>query len=134
MLRLGRQDIDIASGDSSYRLTDSFTLPVDVEVAAVQPHAHYRAEEIRGFAELPDGTTRWLLLVKAWDFRWQHVYRYASPIALPRGSVLTMSYVYDNSSDNPRNPFDPPRRASWGQRSSDEMGNLWVQVLARTAA
>ena len=40
-----------------------------------------------------------------------------------------MEYRYDNSTSNPRNPEHPPRRARWGQRSSDEMGDLWIQVL-----
>ena len=44
MLRLGRQNIDIPPGDKDYVVTDSFVLPVDVEVQAVQPHAHYRAQ------------------------------------------------------------------------------------------
>ena len=44
-----------------------------------------------------------------------------------------MRYVYDNSADNPRNPQQPPKRARWGQRSSDEMGDLWIQVLTRDA-
>jgi len=43
-----------------------------------------------------------------------------------------MRYVYDNSANNPRNPDRPPRRVYWGQRSSDEMGDLWIQVLTRT--
>ena len=48
MLRLGRQNIDIAAGQKDYVTTDSFVLPVDVEVLAVQPHAHYRAREKSG--------------------------------------------------------------------------------------
>jgi tetratricopeptide (TPR) repeat protein len=42
-----------------------------------------------------------------------------------------MRYTYDNSAANPRNPDQPPTRARWGQRSSDEMGDLWIQVLTR---
>ncbi|PYR21297.1 MAG: hypothetical protein DMF94_08585, partial [Acidobacteria bacterium] len=66
-----------------------------------------------------------------WDFRWQHVYRFVTPLRLPRGTRVSMRYVYDNSADNPRNPQQPPKRARWGQRSSDEMGDLWIQVLTR---
>jgi hypothetical protein len=58
MLRLGRQRIAIAAGEKDYAITDSFVLPVDVEVQAVQPHAHYRAREVKGIATLPDGTTK----------------------------------------------------------------------------
>jgi Flp pilus assembly protein TadD len=131
MLRLGRQSIDIPAGDSAYTITDSYVLPVDVEVDAVQPHAHYRARDVRGDATLPDGTVTPLIHIKDWDFRWQHVYRYVTPIRLPKGTTLSMRYVYDNSAANPRNPEHPPRRATWGQRSADEMGDLWMQVLTR---
>src|SRR5581483_947300 len=131
MLRLGRQDIDIPAGDSHYVVTDSYVLPVDVEVEAVQPHAHYRAREIRGDATLPDGTTRELIHIADWDFRWQHVFRFEHPFTLPKGTTLSMRWVYDNSASNARNPERPAVRARWGQRSSDEMGDLWIQVLTK---
>lgn len=131
ILRLGRQNIDIAPGDARYTVTDSFTLPVDVEVQAVQPHAHQRAVTVTGMATRPDGRTEWLIYIKRWDDRWQHVYRYVTPIALPKGTVLSMAYTYDNSEANPRNPDRPPVRVHWGQWAKDEMGDLWVQVLTR---
>ena len=131
MLRIGRQNIDIPAGDPQYTITDSYKLPVDVEVEAVQPHAHYRARDVRGEARLPDGTLKTLIHVRDWDFRWQHVYRFASPFRLPKGTTLSMRYLYDNSPGNLRNPERPPKRARWGQRSSDEMGDLWIQVLTR---
>jgi tetratricopeptide (TPR) repeat protein len=131
MLRLSRQSIDIPAGEKAYTIADSYVLPVDVEVQAVQPHAHYRAREIRGWATLADGTTKWLIYIKDWDFRWQHVYRYVAPFVLPRGTTVAMRYTYDNSAENPRNPQQPPRRATWGQRTADEMGDLWIQVLTR---
>jgi Flp pilus assembly protein TadD len=133
MVRLGRQSIDIPPGERNYTITDSFVLPVDVEVQAVQPHAHQRAREMHGTATLPDGTTRPLIHIKEWDFRWQHVYRYAEPFTLPKGTTLAMRYTFDNSADNPQNPQLPPTRVFWGQRSRDEMGDLWIQVLPRTA-
>jgi tetratricopeptide (TPR) repeat protein len=131
MVRLSRQSIDIPAGEKAYTIADSYVLPVDVEVQAVQPHAHYRAREIRGWATLPDGTRKWLIYIKDWDFRWQHVYRYVEPFALPRGTTVAMQYTYDNSAENPRNPQQPPGRATWGQRTADEMGDLWIQVLTR---
>jgi tetratricopeptide (TPR) repeat protein len=129
MLRLGRQNIDIPAGQSDYVTTDSFVLPVDVEVQAVQPHAHYRAREVRGSATLPDGTTTPLIYIKDWDYHWQHVYRYVTPPVLPKGTMLSMRYVFDNSAANARNPQQPPQRVSWGQQSTDEMGDLWIQML-----
>ncbi|PYR69044.1 MAG: hypothetical protein DMF88_07315, partial [Acidobacteria bacterium] len=132
ILRLGSQSIDIPPGEQRYVITDAYTLPVDVDVLAVQPHAHYRAREIKGIATLPDGSTRWMMHITDWDFRWQHVYREVAPIALPRGTVLSMEYTFDNSAENVRNPQLPPVRVSWGQRTQDEMGDLWFQLLARS--
>ena len=131
MLRLGRQNIDIPAGDADYTIADSYVLPVDVELLALQPHAHYRAREVRGDATLPDGSSRPLIRIADWDFRWQHVYRFVTPLRLPKGTTLSMRYRYDNSSANARNPQRPPSRARWGQRSADEMGDLWIQVLTR---
>jgi cytochrome c-type biogenesis protein CcmH/NrfG len=130
ILRIGSQGIEIPPGDPAHVIRDSYTLPVDVEVLAVQPHAHYRARQIRGFARLPDGRSQTLMLITDWDFRWQHVYREAAPIPLPKGTVLSMEYTYDNSAANVRNPELPPARVFWGQRSRDEMGDLWFQLLA----
>jgi len=131
MLRLTRQNLDIPAGQSAYRVTDSFTLPIDVDVYTVQPHAHYLAHEMRGIARLPDGTIRPLILIKQWDFDWQDVYHYAAPVFLPAGSTLSIDYTYDNSSANPRNPHAPPVRVTYGQQTSDEMAELWFQVVPR---
>ena len=130
ILRIGSQGIEIPPGESNHVIRDSYELPVDVQLLAVQPHAHYRAKEIRGVARLPDGNSRVVMHIKDWDFRWQHVYRHETPIALPKGTRLQMEYTYDNSDRNPRNPELPPARVFWGQRSKDEMGDLWFQLLA----
>src|SRR5439155_11206226 len=130
IVRIGRQDLDIPAGESRYVSRDSYVLPVDVDVYAVQPHAHYRAKEIKGIATLPDGTEKWLIYINDWDFRWQDQYRYNQPFALPRGTRVAMEYTYDNSAANFRNPTQPPRRVTWGQQTFDEMGDLWLQVVA----
>ena len=130
ILRLGSQGIDIPPGDANYVIRDSYVLPVDVQLLAIQPHAHYRAKEILGVATLPDGTSRTVMNIRDWDFRWQHVYRAQTPVPLPKGTRLSMQYTYDNSASNVRNPELPPARVFWGQRSRDEMGDLWFQLLA----
>lgn len=132
VLRLSKQSIDIPAGSRAHVVEDSYVLPVDVDVRSVQPHAHYRARQVRAWAQLPDGTRTWLIRIEDWDFAWQDVYRYRQPLHLPKGATLFMRYSYDNSADNPRNPARPPERVIWGQRSTDEMGDLWLQVLTRT--
>lgn len=131
LLRLGSQAIDIPAGRKDYVVTDSYILPVDVEALSVYPHAHYLAKDVKGLVTFPDGTTRWLIWIKDWNFKWQDVYSYATPLLLPRGSRISMQYTYDNSADNVRNPHHPPRHVVYGPRSSDEMADLWIQVLPR---
>jgi tetratricopeptide (TPR) repeat protein len=134
MLRLGHQNLDIPAGAASYLVTDSYVLPTDVEVEAIQPHAHYRAREVRARADAPDGATRSLISIANWDFNWQDQYRFVSPVKLTAGTRITTEYVFDNSDANPRNPLHPPARVAWGWRSSDEMADVWLQVDANSDA
>jgi Tfp pilus assembly protein PilF len=133
LVRLTRQNLDIPPGDKQYAVTDSFKLDVAVSVYTIQPHAHYLAKQIRGFATLPDGTRTPLISIREWDFNWQGVYRYTKPVLLPAGTTITMECLYDNSTDNPFNPTTPPRRVTYGQRTTDEMAELWLQVVTLTA-
>ena len=134
LLRLTRQDLDIPAGTGRYEVTNAFVTPVGLDLFTVQPHAHNLAREIEGFATLPDGTRKPLLYVKDWDFNWQGVYRYAEPVFLPAGTRITARWVYDNSEANARNPNRPPAQVRFGQRTSDEMAELWFQVVPRTPA
>ena len=107
-------------------------VPVDVDVLAVLPHAHYLAKEMQGLATHPNGRKEWLILIKDWNFNWQGAYRYAKPVKLPRGSTLSMQFTYDNSSENTRNSHNPPQRVTYGPQTTDEMAELWFQVLPRS--
>jgi Flp pilus assembly protein TadD len=129
MLRLGRQDIDIPAGAANHTVTNSYRLPMDVDVVSVYPHAHHLARQTSAYAVQPDGRRVELLLIRDWDFNWQDVYRYAEPVRLRAGTTLTMAFTYDNSRDNPQNPHRPPTRVTFGPNSTDEMGDLWVQVV-----
>src|SRR5208282_2344980 len=55
--------------------------------------------------------------------------RYDEPVRLPKGTTVSLRYIYDNSEENPLNPNHPPARVVGGNRSSDEMCHLWLQVL-----
>ena len=130
LLQLDRDDaLDIPAGDKSFVLEDSLTLPVDVEALGVYPHAHYLGKDMQAWAILPNGQKKWLVWIRDWDIDRQSVYRYREPVQLPKGTVLHMRYLYDNSAANPRNPHDPPIRVRAGNRSEDEMAHLWLQVL-----
>lgn len=125
--------IDIPPGSRDFAVTDSLTLPIDVDVLAIYPHAHYLGKTVEAWAILPDGTRRWLIRIPDWDINWQAVYDYRRPVPLPKGTKIAMRITYDNSASNPRNPHHPPVRVKTGDRSEDEMGHVWLQVLPRTS-
>jgi Flp pilus assembly protein TadD/mono/diheme cytochrome c family protein len=121
--------LDIPAGDRDFVVEDSLRLPVDVEVLGIYPHAHYLGKRMEAWATLPDQKKKWLIVIPSWDIDRQSVYRYRSPVFLPKGSVVHMRYTYDNSSGNEHNPHSPPVRVKAGNRSEDEMAHLWLQVL-----
>ena len=121
--------LDIPPAEKNFLVTDEFTLPIEVDLMAIYPHAHYLGKDIQAFATLPDGSRKALIHIPHWNLNWQAVYRYAEPVRLPKGTTVSLRYTYDNSEENPLNPNHPPARVVAGNRSSDEMCHLWLQVL-----
>jgi Tfp pilus assembly protein PilF len=121
--------LDIPAGQKDFLVTDEFTLPVEVDLIAIYPHAHYLGKDIQARATLPDGTQKTLIHIPRWNLNWQAVYRYAEPVRLPKGTTVSLRYTYDNSEENALNPNHPPTRVVGGNRSRDEMCHLWLQVL-----
>lgn len=121
--------LDIPPGDKNFLVGDEFTLPIDVDLMAIYPHAHYLGKDIEAVATLPGGTSETLIHIPQWNLNWQAVYRYQQPVRLPKGTKVSLRYSYDNSDENPLNPNHPPVRVRGGNRSSDEMCHLWLQML-----
>lgn len=122
--------IDVPAGQTS-TVTDELVLPVDVDILAIYPHAHFLGKTVEAWATLPDGSRRWLIRIPDWDINWQAVYDYRNPVSLPKGATVAMKITYDNSDSNPRNPNHPPKRVTSGNRGEDEMGHVWLQVLPK---
>ncbi|MGO9255006.1 MAG: tetratricopeptide repeat protein [Bryobacteraceae bacterium] len=123
--------LDIPGGDRDFLVSDDFQIPLDADLLAIYPHAHYLGRLLEGYATLPDGTRLWLIRIPQWDLNWQAVYRYRRPVFLPKGTIVSMRFHYDNSAANPRNPTSPPIRVRGGNQSTDEMAHLWLQLLPR---
>jgi Flp pilus assembly protein TadD len=135
LIQLEHDDaIDIPPGSRTFTVADHLTLPADVDLLAIYPHAHYLGKVIEAWATPPDGSRRWLIRIPDWDINWQAVYEYREPVSLPKGTQVEMRITYDNSTRNPRNPSNPPRRVKTGNRSEDEMGHVWLQVLPKAAS
>jgi Flp pilus assembly protein TadD len=123
--------IDIPAGAQRFAVTDRLKLPVDVDLLAIYPHAHYLGKRVEAWAELPGGERRPLIRIDDWDINWQATYTYRKPIPLSAGATVSMRIEYDNSAANVRNPSHPPKRVTSGNRSEDEMGHVWLQVLPK---
>jgi Flp pilus assembly protein TadD len=123
--------LDIPAGAKDFLVSDDFTIPVDVDVLAIYPHAHYLGSDLQALAIFPDGSEKSLIHIRRWDLNWQAVFRYAQPVSLPAGTKVSMRFVYDNSAENVRNPNHPPQRVKGGNRAVDEMAHLWLQVLPK---
>jgi len=108
-----------------------FRLPRAARIDAFQPHMHMRG---RGMTlEAIDPTTnrtQILSSVDHFDFNWHINYVYADDVAplLPAGTVLHMIGIHDNTANNRRNP-DPNMWVGFGERSVDDMLQVWVNVV-----
>jgi mono/diheme cytochrome c family protein len=125
--------LNIPPGARDFTIGDDFKVPRDCEVLAVYPHAHYLGHVLDAYATLPSGERKPIVHIANWDPNWQSVYRYREPLFLPKDTVISMRYHYDNSAANIRNPNRPPKRVVAGNQATDEMGHLWLEVLPRGA-
>jgi mono/diheme cytochrome c family protein len=66
--------LDIPAGVRDFAVADDFRLPLDVDVLAIYPHAHYLGHRLEAYATLPDGQREWLIKISQWDPNWQAVY------------------------------------------------------------
>jgi len=127
-ITLGSYWLDIPAGRKAYEVVDSFTLPHDVQLISLSPHAHYLCRHVEVLAETPDGKVHELLRITDWNPHWQQPYRFCTPIDLQAGTVLRMRMIYDNSEENPQNPHHPPRRVTTGHTMEDEMSMIMLHV------
>jgi hypothetical protein len=104
-----------------HKITGSLTIQQDEQLLGILPHMHLLGTEIKITATYPDGTVVPLIWIDPWDFDWQETYVYKAPVSLPQGTRINLEAYYDNTTDNPRNPNNPPKFVRYGEESYDEM-------------
>ena len=120
--------IDIPAGESHYIRTASIgPIPADVTLLGITPHMHLVGKQMKVTAIEPDGKVVPLVNITDWDFRWQDQYRFVDPVKLPKGTIVNMEAVYDNSANNPDNPNTPPKRVTHGEQTTNEMCICFLQ-------
>lgn len=98
----------------------SGTLPVTLSMFATFPHSHKVCTSIVNYAYTSTDTIP-LVRINKWRFAWQGYYTYMNLVKVPAGYKLFSSHVYDNTTGNPDNPFNPPQTISAGTSTTQEM-------------
>jgi hypothetical protein len=95
-----------------------------------QPHMHYRGKAQTLEAIYPDGRREVINQVSRYSNTWHINYIYDPDHApvFPKGTVLIVTSVLDNTAANKNNP-DPRQWVSGGERTVDEMAHLNEQVI-----
>lgn len=85
----------------------TFPLPIGATLYGIGPHMHTRGRSIQVTSD--EGC---LVDVPQWDFNWQQLYRFETPVALKAGTRLKLTCTWDN-------PTNVTVR--WGEGTDDEM-------------
>lgn len=111
----------IPAGVRNMKVSGEWTVPEDCMIAGVGPHAHLLARSMEGTAILPDQSRVTIAKIPHWQYEWQQPYFFKEPRLLPKGTKIRFSAIYDNSSANPKNPYNPPQPVFLGESTTEEM-------------
>ena len=74
-----------------------------------------------------------LIKINNWNFRWQYFYTFKKMLKIPAGSEIIVEAVYDNTINNPDNPFSPPQdvqeRKDFKGKGSMKTSNEMLQFI-----
>jgi hypothetical protein len=125
---------DILIPPHSYQVLQGVTvLDTPAVMYSVRPHLHTRGKELSIEAIYPDGRREMLFKTDKYRQRWQIAYQFAdraTPL-LPRGTVLLMTSVFDNTAANVDNP-DPNQWVTFGRGGVHEMSHAWIGITDLT--
>ena len=117
----------VVPADSIKKFTTSYLVPKDISLLTINPHMHLLGSSFLAYVLLPKGDTLPLIRIPKWDFRWQYFYTFKNITKIPAMSIIQVEGIYDNTENNPLNPFHPPRIISereGSMKTTDEMFQL----------
>ena len=113
--------------DSIKKFTTSYLVPEDISLLTINPHMHLLGSSFLAYVLLPKGDTLPLIRIPKWDFCWQYFYTFKNITKIPAMSIIQVEGIYDNTENNPLNPFHPPRiifEREGSMKTTDEMFQL----------
>ena len=110
-------------------ITRTLSIPYSVSMVNILPHCHLLGKSWEIYATTSEGEIIPIIKIPDWDFDWQSFYYPEYLLKIPGGSTITATCVYDNTSNNPDNPNDPPEIVFPGQGTNDEMFFIPIEFL-----
>ncbi|MBX2914873.1 MAG: hypothetical protein KF856_06325 [Cyclobacteriaceae bacterium] len=101
----------------------------DISLISIMPHMHFIGKSFLAYAITPTNEKIPLIKIDNWDFNWQTTYQFKNLLKIPAGSRIRVEAKFDNTSENPMNPNNPPRNIGYGWNSTDEMCDLVIYYL-----
>ena len=109
-----------------YRST--YLLDRPARIHDLRGHMHQRGQYQMVEAVYPDGRSE-IINKLNWDHGWHTTFVYEDHVRplLPKGTVLLLTSVFDNTANNRHNP-DPNQWVVAGSRTVDEMAHIWIGI------
>lgn len=109
----------------------------DISLLTINPHMHLIGKSFLAYAITLKNETIPLIKIDNWNFRWQYFYTFKKILKIPAGSEIIVKATYDNTENNPDNPFSPPKliterknlNGKGSMRTSDEMLQFIINYL-----
>jgi hypothetical protein len=109
-----------------------YIVPQKLSLITINPHMHKLGVSFLAYAVSLSGDTIPLIRIPKWDFNWQFFYTFQKPVVLEKGTKIRMEGLFDNTINNPNNPFHPPQIVSeraGSMRTTDEMFQFIISAL-----
>ena len=119
------------------KFTTKAMITQDISLLTINPHMHLIGKSFLAYAVTLKNETIPLIKIDEWNFRWQYFYTFKKMLKIPAGSEIIVEATYDNTKNNPDNPFSPPKLITERQdlngkgsmRTSDEMLQFIINYL-----
>ncbi|WP_052597659.1 FlgD immunoglobulin-like domain containing protein [Aureispira sp. CCB-QB1] len=121
----------VDSVDAWFPPGGNLPMSTNLSLFSIFPHAHLLGQSFIVYAvnHSPPYDRIPLIHIPKWDFDWQGFYVFKYLQKLPVGYKLYGKAIYDNTTNNPFNPNNPPQNISFGLNTTDEMFLVYFQYM-----
>ncbi len=122
--------LSIPPAEANFRVTGDIWIEQDCMLHSVMPHMHLLGRRIKVTMTDADGKQTTLVGIDDWDYNWQETYWFKEPLKVKGGTRFSVEAFYDNSTKNPSNPSNPPKRVFFGEQTTNEMCFVFLGGLS----